>query len=509
MGRFVLVFNCDETFDFQAMGRIFIGLCQVGAWGCFDEFNRLEERMLSAVSQQIQTIQEGLRRNADTKNAEQPKSIPVDLLGKEVHINPDMAIFVTMNPGYAGRSNLPDNLKKLFRSFAMTKPDRKLIAEVMLFSQGFRTAEKLASKVVPFFTLCDEQLSHQSHYDFGLRALKYVLVSAGIVKRLRVKNVQDGGDKEEPEASTLGAVSTEQQILVQSICETMVPKLIAEDIPLMFNLLSDVFPKVPYERSEMEQLKAQIKKVCDTTYLVSGEKGGMGASWLEKVLQLYQISQVNHGLMMVGPSGSGKTAAWQTLLKALTKLEKTEGVAHVIDPKSMSKEALYGFLDPNTREWTDGLFTHILRKIVDNVRGEIHKRQWIIFDGDVDPDWVENLNSVLDDNKILTLPNGERLGLPPNVRIMFEVQDLRFATMATVSRCGMIWFNEDVVSIDMVFYNYLTRLNNVVHGSEETETFSVPGLGVPTPTTEVAEDRVTPELQVRTYTGSSAILRSG
>ena len=69
-------------------------------------------------------------------------------------------------------------------------------------------------------------------------------------------------------------------------------------------------------------------------------------------------------------------------------------------------------------EWTDGLFTHILRKIIDNVRGELSKRQWIIFDGDVDPEWVENLNSVLDDNKLLTLPNGERLALPPNVRVV-------------------------------------------------------------------------------------------
>src|SRR5258707_3124128 len=103
----------------------------------------------------------------------------------------------------------------------------------------------------------------------------------------------------------------------------------------------------------------------------------------------------------------------------------------------MHKDALDGTLDPTTREWNDGLFTHTLRKIVDDVRGESGKRHWIIFDGDVDPEWVENLNrwvhiapsppwiltpsfplSVLDDNKLLTLPNGERLNLPPNVRIM-------------------------------------------------------------------------------------------
>ena len=111
LGRFVLVFNCDESFDFQAMGRIFVGLCQVGAWGCFDEFNRLEERMLSAVSQQILAIQTGLQ--------EQRKEI--QLLGRSVGLHPDVGIFVTMNPGYAGRSNLPDNLKLLFRGCAMMK----------------------------------------------------------------------------------------------------------------------------------------------------------------------------------------------------------------------------------------------------------------------------------------------------------------------------------------------------------------------------------------------------
>ncbi|XP_017775192.1 PREDICTED: dynein heavy chain, cytoplasmic isoform X3 [Nicrophorus vespilloides] len=493
LGRFVLVFNCDETFDFQAMGRIFVGLCQVGAWGCFDEFNRLEERMLSAVSQQVQTIQEALKSQREAGQEAASGSITVELVGKQVKVSRDMAIFITMNPGYAGRSNLPDNLKKLFRSLAMTTPDRQLIAEVMLFSQGFRTAEKLACKIVPFFKLCDEQLSNQSHYDFGLRALKSVLVSAGNVKRDRImkikENMKQRGETNIDEAS-IAENLPEQEILIQSVCETMVPKLVAEDIPLLFRLLTDVFPNVKYTRAEMKGLKDEIRKVCQEEYLVCGVGEEQGGSWMEKVLQLYQISNLNHGLMMVGPSGSGKSTAWRVLLKALERFEGTEGVAHVIDPKAISKEALYGVLDPNTREWTDGLFTHVLRKIIDNVRGEINKRQWIIFDGDVDPEWVENLNSVLDDNKLLTLPNGERLSLPPNVRIMFEVQDLKYATLATVSRCGMVWFSEDVLSTEMIFENYIMRLKNIPLEEADDDTFGKKNL-------ENKDDLVSPTLQIQ------------
>eukprot|EP00112_Aurelia_sp_Birch-Aquarium-sp1_P013631 Seg2899.3 transcript_id=Seg2899.3/GoldUCD/mRNA.D3Y31 product="Dynein heavy chain cytoplasmic" protein_id=Seg2899.3/GoldUCD/D3Y31 len=248
----------------------------------------------------------------------------------------------------------------------------------------------------------------------------------------------------------------------------MVPKLVAEDIPLLHSLLTDVFPGVEYTSAEMGSLKAELKKVCAEQHLVYGEGNDLGAQWIEKILQLYQISCIHHGLMMVGPSGSGKSSAWRVLLKALERLEGVEGVSHVINPKAISKEALYGVLDPNTREWTDGLFTHVLRKIIDNVRGELGKRQWIIFDGDVDPEWVENLNSVLDDSKLFTLPNGERLSIPPNVRIMFEVQDLKYATLATVSRCGMVWFSEEVVTPEMVIENYLNTLrSNPLEESEE------------------------------------------
>merc|ERR1719341_2456917 len=296
----------------------------------------------------------------------------------------------------------------------MTVPDSTMIAEVTFFSQGFRTAEKLALKIVPFFRLCEEQLSQQSHYDFTLRALKSVLASAGNIKRERINQIKAGMDKngESFDEAKIAENLNEQEILIQSVCETMEPKLVAEDIPLLFSLLNDVFPGVEYQRSKMEALKAEVVKICEEEQLLCGTNGDEGAAWMEKVIQLYQITNLHHGLMMVGPSGSGKSTAWKVLLKALERLEGIEGVSHVIDPKALSKEDLYGVLDPNTREWTDGLFTHILRKIIDNVRGELDKRQWIIFDGDVDPEWVENLNSVLDVNKLFTLPNGERLSIP-------------------------------------------------------------------------------------------------
>jgi dynein heavy chain 1, cytosolic len=459
LGKFVLTFNCDETFDFQSMGRIFVGLCQVGAWGCFDEFNRLEECMLSAVSQQIQTIQEALKNmKASNKKNE---IIKVEIVGKEIQINPDMAIFITMNPGYAGRSNLPDNLKKLFRSLAMTQPNKVLIAQVMLYSQGFRSAEILANKIVPLFSLCSEQLSNQSHYDFGLRSLKSVLIMAGNLKREQImktnklNEISKIGEKEEEEE--------EKYILIKSVMESFVPRLVAMDLPLLSSLLNDVFPNANYIRGDMDKLKEAIKNVCEENNLIINDDATQttGGLWLEKVLQLYQIINLNHGLMLVGPTGSGKTQAWQVLLEALNRIENSNGVSYVIDPKAMSKDELYGFMDPNTREWNDGLFTGLLRRIIDNVRGELTKRQWIIFDGDVDPEWVENLNSVLDDNKLLTLPNGERLGLPPNIRIIFEVQDLKYATAATVSRCGMIWFSDSVVTDTMLYQTYLKKLNSI------------------------------------------------
>jgi len=178
VGRQVLVFNCDEGIDFQSMGRIFMGIVKCGAWGCFDEFNRLKEDQLSAISQQIQLIQAAIKERQPT----------VALLGRSIDVNLQAGIFVTLNPagkGYGGRSKLPDNLKQLFRPVAMTKPDNDLIAEVILYSEGFMSAKQLGRMVVSVFTLSAQLLSAQQHYDWGLRALKTVLNTGGSLVQVR------------------------------------------------------------------------------------------------------------------------------------------------------------------------------------------------------------------------------------------------------------------------------------------------------------------------------------
>uniref|UniRef100_A0A0N4ZU30 Cytoplasmic dynein 2 heavy chain 1 n=1 Tax=Parastrongyloides trichosuri TaxID=131310 RepID=A0A0N4ZU30_PARTI len=428
MGRQVLVFNCDEGIDIYSMSRIFIGLIQCGAWGCFDEFNRLESAVLSAVSMLISAIQNSISKNTGK----------CTLNDKTVNVDSNSAIFVTLNPaakGYGGRQKLPDNLKLLFRPVFMSAPDNELIAETLLYSDGFKNAKILSVKIVSVFKMCKEMLTVQQHYDWGLRALKTILKSCGDM-------LVGGNDK------------NEYNVVVQALSLNTMSKLTYSDSIRFEALLNDIFQDVQQKSPQFVHLLDPLKKAADNRGILLSE------NQLKKIFELYEQLRQRMGVVIIGPTCSGKSLLWQILKQALIIMGKNIDVT-CFNPKSMERNRLLGYMNLDTREWNDGVLTFAARKVIRNKDVD----NWIICDGEIDPEWIEALNSVLDDNRLLTMPSGERIKFEDNVNFIFETDDLSYASPATVSRMGMIFISEEDIDTDLVIKAWIQK-----HKEELSET---------------------------------------
>ncbi|KAG5312033.1 DYH7 protein, partial [Pseudoatta argentina] len=407
------VINCNNSISYECVIRTFKGVISCGAWVCFENFNRLKLELLSSIAQNLTQMKQAISSNLKIVSFE----------GCSLNLNVSGNICVNINSEQSRYADLPDNLKILFRSVSMMSPDIGKIAEIKLFAGGFNHAKNLAMKLAVSYKLLSEHLGEKRHYNFSMSSLKTIVATAINMKR----NIPH---------------ENEYTLLLRSMIHISIPQLCNTDISIFQNIMQDIFPESVVLPFDCSAILNALEIVCTKRLLT------LHAVFKLKAIQIIELMNVHRGLILISNSLGGKTEILHTLAETLSLLhdQKNKIGATVkletVVPGVVDSNALFGYFCDKSGVWKDGLCTTIFRRFIEDTSTD---RKWLVFDGDLSGMWIENLHTILDENKMLYLTSGERFSTTNSTSIIFETMSMMEISPSIISRCGIIYI--DVHSI--------------------------------------------------------------
>ncbi|XP_059166583.1 dynein axonemal heavy chain 8-like [Physella acuta] len=513
LGNFLGLFQVSNEQSPSSIGKIAQGLAMDGCWGFLKGVQSLNPQGLSVLVDHVQSIVQALR-------SKQTYMQLVD--GTEILIKKSVGLFMSIDVSELPAAELPSDVTELFRTISLVQPDIGMVLKAKCAALGFRAPAVLANRLKMLAELVKDQLPSQVHHNFTTQAFIGALKKASLKRRkdkdeknTEKNNLKDDASRSESQSSEVPTGRTvgnavnkpgqlgglrksgslnpltvqakqEHSIVCETIEEIMGPRLMTENQVLFKNILKDCFTNLPSAdgkssakgRNTSSAKQAQGSQMKQATDLEPAlEKAAVESGlvphkpWITKCNQLYTLSQVYNGVIVAGPPGSGKSTCIQTMVDALClrnesleeNTKSTEGesmhkLLH-INPMVVDDTALiFGCLG-NNNDWIDGIFTHAIRKANRNI-----STTWMCLDGCLSQNWADNFNSILSGDKVLHLKNGDKLFLNDNIMLLFETDDLNHASPNTVSSCGILYIDRDVVGWKPIAKAWLdTRSQLEVH----------------------------------------------
>ncbi|XP_055954873.1 dynein axonemal heavy chain 8-like [Patella vulgata] len=494
LGNFLGMFHCSITFNPISLGKIAQGMAMDGCWGCFDEAQNLNREAIAVLMDCSYKILQALRS----------ASLSIILTdGQEIGIKNSVGMFMTLNPSATPPfCSMPNEIRSCYRTISLIKPDIGQILKAKCSAMGFRAPGILASRLKVLSELVKDQLPSEFHYHFTISALVGVLKRAcqkrrfmrdekaldkterrdefrsdSVASEATVKlnmPIQTGGPsgmnsmvklpgQSQRKTGTpnpmTAAGKLEHSLVCQTIEEMLSPRMAAQDQAQFKIILKDVFVGLPDSPAARNALSAKSRGFDLEAAL---ENKAMDAGliahkpWINRCMQLHNLSQVSNGIIVAGPPGSGKSTCIQTLVDALcvtprglsrqsqtsrtSKPTETNHKLLKINPLVVDDSSLmFGYLN-QANDWVDGIFTSACKKANRNM-----STTWLCLDGPLIPGWADNFNSVLAAEKVLHLKNGDKLFLSDNVILLFETDSLCDSSPSTIARSGILYVDKDVV----------------------------------------------------------------